>query len=164
MLEPMSRSNSDANDDLEIRAVPNDFPVQLSEKFDRLNLRLSPLRKVQKDLEARLGAASTEETNTGGVYDPSLGLTVLAERRQNVPQEFGINSTNGWKSALNRVLPVNTTDNGSRDYGIANGPIRDSTTEVIASCRGDMTALWGDSLVQDILNRSLSRIQDEPGL
>jgi guanine nucleotide-binding protein subunit alpha len=158
------------DDDLEItethgiRAVSNNFPVQLSEKYDRLNLRLSPLRKVQKDLETRLGAASSEETSTGGVYDPSLGLTALAGRRERAIQEFSINSTNGWKSALNRVLPVNSPEYGSKGHGLPNGPVRDSTTEIIASCRGDMMALWADPMVHDILNRSPPRIQDEPGL
>jgi hypothetical protein len=169
--DPMSRNGID-DDDLEIteshfsRTLSNNFPVQLAEKYDRLNLRLSPLRKLQKDLEACLGAASSEETTVGanGAYDPSLGLTALAERRTRNTQEFCINSRNGWKSALNRVLPpVNTMDYGSKAYGLANSSTGDST-ELIASCRGDMIALWSDPIVQDILSKAPSRIQESPGL
>ena len=178
ILDILAREVSDPrngfdDDDLEpadphfSRTLSNNFPVQLADKYDRLNLRLSPLRKLQKDLEACLGAASSEETSVGanGVYDPSLGLTALTERRTRNTQEFCINSRNGWKSALNRILPpVNTMEYGAEAYGMANNAAGESVTELIASCRGDMMALWADSIVQDILSRAPLRIQDSPGL
>jgi guanine nucleotide-binding protein subunit alpha len=169
LSDPTARSNSDFGDDLEITEIPitrttNNSSVQLADKYHRLNLRLSPLRKVQKDLEARLGAASSEETSVNGVYDPSLGLNVLAERRERYAQEFSINSRNGWKSALTRVIPGNSLQSGAEVYGIDNGAGGDSITEAIASSRGNMVALWADPMVQDILSRAPSRIQESPGL
>jgi guanine nucleotide-binding protein subunit alpha len=168
LSDPTARSNSDFGDDLEITEIPitrttNNSSVQLADKYHRLNLRLSPLRKVQKDLEARLGAASSEETSVNGVYDPSLGLNVLAERRERYAQEFSINSRNGWKSALTRVIPGNSLQSGAEVYGIDNGAGGDSITEAIASSRGNMVALWADPMVQDILSRAPSRIQESPG-
>jgi guanine nucleotide-binding protein subunit alpha len=165
-------TNADPDDDQEAtdshyaRSLSNNFPVQLAEKYDRLNLRLSPLRMVQRDLEAKLGAASSEETSTvaNGVYDASLGLNALAERRARGVQEFCVNSNNGWKSALNRVLPASAADNGLRPNGMANGSARDSISEIIASCRGDIMALWGDPIIHEILSRTPARIQDSPGL
>jgi len=167
---PTSRNETEIDDDQETtdshsaRAPSNNFPVQLAEKYHRLNIHLAPLRKIQKDLEARLGAASSEETSSGpkGAYDPSLGLNALAERKERDAQEFSINSRNGWKSALTRVRPGNTLQNGSGIRGIDNGT--DSITEVIASTRAAIMALWSDPIVQDILSGTPSRIQESPGL
>jgi guanine nucleotide-binding protein alpha-1 subunit len=175
ILDILERELSDPtlrndDDDLESSSSPyggapsNSFHVQLAEKYHRLNLRLSPLRNVQKDLEARIGAASSEETSTGanGAYDPSLGLNALAELRERSAQEFSINSRNGWKSALNRVIPGSSPHSGG--YALANSAGGDSITEAIASTRSSMVALWADPAVQDVLSRTPSRIQESPGL
>jgi hypothetical protein len=40
----------------------------------------------------------------------------------------------------------------------------DDATEVIASCRDDMKALWEDKAVQALLQKHNNRLQDSAGL
>lgn len=146
-----------------IAPSPIDFPVQLSDRYHRLNMRLFSLRQVQKDLETRLGAASSEETSSNGLYDPTLGLATL-ERKPKDAAEFFITSNNGWKSALSRVLPGNTPDDKPGAVGLSTDAAGEKITEAIAACRSDIVALWADPIVQEMFNRRSKRIQDAPGL
>ena len=75
---------------------PHSFP--LTETHRLLMLRLAPLRRVQRDLERSLGAASLEEVDqgNGNVAPWSTGSKFR-------PKEFSITSRSGWKSALSRV-------------------------------------------------------------
>ncbi|KAH9945654.1 G-alpha-domain-containing protein [Amylocystis lapponica] len=68
----------------------------LTESQHLLQLRLMPLRQVQRDLERSLGAGATDapETSTGGA------APWTAPRR---PREFSIASRSGWRTALRRV-------------------------------------------------------------
>lgn len=163
--EPSILSHTDADDEANspIAQSPIDFPVQLADRYNRLNSRLFSLRKVQKDLETRLGAASSEETNYNGVYDPSLGLAALERKPKNAP-EFTVNSSNGWKSALSRVLPGNTPDDPSGPNLSGSDSQGEKITEAIAACRTDIIALWSDPIVQEVFSRRSKRIQDAPGL
>ncbi|KZP33255.1 G-alpha-domain-containing protein [Athelia psychrophila] len=162
--EPSILSHTDADDEANspIAQSPIDFPVQLADRYNRLNSRLFSLRKVQKDLETRLGAASSEETNYNGVYDPSLGLAALERKPKNAP-EFTVNSSNGWKSALSRVLPGNTPDDPSGPNLSGSDSQGEKITEAIAACRTDIIALWSDPIVQEVFSRRSKRIQDAPG-
>ncbi|KZT04650.1 G-alpha-domain-containing protein [Laetiporus sulphureus 93-53] len=72
----------------------------LTDKHRVLQLRLAPLRHVQRDLEQSLGAATSEAPGFRGDAAPWTRQEDLAERR---PREFFITSRTGWKSALNRV-------------------------------------------------------------
>lgn len=162
--EPSILSHIDTDDEANspIAPSPIDFPVQLADRYHRLNMRLFSLRKVQKDLEARLGAASSEEVSSNGVYDPSLGLAALESKRKE--PEFFINSSNGWKSALSRVLPGNTIDDKSGPNLTGADSQGEKITEAIAACRADIVALWADPIVQEMFSRRSKRIQDAPGL
>ncbi|EEB99581.1 hypothetical protein MPER_00716, partial [Moniliophthora perniciosa FA553] len=41
--------------------------------------------------------------------------------------------------------------------------VDDEISEVIAGCRDDMKAIWEDSTIREMLNRSKSRMEDSPG-
>ena len=64
-----------------------------------LQLRLAPLRQVQRDLERSLGAASTEAQEYSGAAAPWERLDAAGRR----PREFAVTSRTGWKTALRRV-------------------------------------------------------------
>ncbi|OCH86520.1 G-alpha-domain-containing protein [Obba rivulosa] len=85
----------------------------LTDAHRLLLLRLAPLRRVQRDLEQRLGAGSTEpvEQYSGGA---APWVRAGAGRR---PREFFVTSRSGWRSALNRVKTsaVGRLSMGSRD-------------------------------------------------
>ncbi|KAJ7573988.1 guanine nucleotide binding protein, alpha subunit [Mycena floridula] len=123
-----------------------------AEKHKLLQLRLGPLRRVQTDLEQRLGAASTEPR-----FTEVTSAAPFAERQ--ALQEFSINSTNGWKTALEKFRNARLTQ-------AEPGSLRklrsrdDETAEVIASCRDDMKALWDDPTVREMLGKRKSRIED----
>jgi guanine nucleotide-binding protein alpha-1 subunit len=94
-------------------------PVGWSDHHRVLQLRLTPLRRIQSELEHRLGAGSTELTYSNvttaapfglsqggsptslGPGGPFAGVAGASGRR--VLQEFSINSSNGWKSTLERI-------------------------------------------------------------
>lgn len=155
------------DDDLDgIRSLPVNIPAQFPEQFQRWRSHLGSLRKVQRELEGRLGAASTEVDNAGD-YDPSLGLAAAADRKKRGPQEFVVNSNNGWKSALNRVRPL--LPGGVPDFGpgrtmTGKDEAGEMITAVIAGCREDMISLWANPVVRNILRRNPSQIEDTPGL
>lgn len=127
-------------------------PLRFTEKHGVLQIKLTPLRSVQKDLEERLGASSLEE----GVSRPAG-----KPKGKFKSQEVFVRSS-GWKSHL-----LGGRRSGDRQEG---GLRRASdlearrATEVIASCADDMRALWEDSVVQEMLRRRRVRLEDTPGL
>jgi guanine nucleotide-binding protein subunit alpha len=124
--------------------------LKFTEKHRLLKLRLGPLYRVQKELEDKLGAAASE------VY------SFDSPNNQKRPREFSINSTNGWKTALDKLRPLlNVTGGSTRKLRDAES---DETTDVIAGCRDDMKAIWEDPVVRKMLNRRKFRIEDTPGL
>jgi hypothetical protein len=132
-------------------------PVPLTNKHHVLKLRLGPLRRVEADLRKQLGMAAAEEL-AGGPYgvlddvvddDPSVASLVRKRTK-----EFGVR---GWSDALG-----GWTKN-PKEVGDGNLPI-DDATEVIASCREDMKAIWTDDAVRGILAKRRMRIQDSAGL
>jgi guanine nucleotide-binding protein subunit alpha len=131
--------------------------VPLTDKHHILKLRLGPLRRVEADLKRRLGVASTEETAGGdvGVMGEGTADTVSSTAVQKRSREFGVR---GWKDAL-ESWTKNPKSVGSGEHQ----PV-DDATEVIASCREDMKALWTDQTVRDILAKRRMRLQDSAGL
>ncbi|KAJ6463512.1 guanine nucleotide binding protein, alpha subunit [Mycena sanguinolenta] len=136
-------------------------PLKFKDKHRLLRLRLAPLRRVQSDLETRLGAAATElytsNTNSAAPFDsPSLS----SSKRQN---EFSIHSTNGWKTALERFRAARRRS--GEDSGVLR-KVRDMEEEVldvIAGCREDIRSVWEDRVVREMLSRRKARIEDSAG-
>ncbi|KAI3604173.1 putative g-protein alpha subunit [Moniliophthora roreri] len=153
-------SSDDSSED-----VPDGRPLlKFKEKHRLLKLRLGPLRRIQTDLECRLGASAVEPHSTPGSTAAPFG-DPPEDASQRHPNEFCINSSNGWKTALEKVKV--TMRPGRAD--INSGSLRkirsvdDEISEVIAGCRDDMKAIWEDPTIREMLNRSKLRMEDSPG-
>jgi hypothetical protein len=132
--------------------LPASVPVQFSEKHRLLKLRLGPLRRIQGDLEQRVGPGSTEIPQTSETTVGPFGFKV--ERKRITNTEFGIHSNNGWKTALDRF----------RHVGAPYSRQVDEVTEVISRCAQDMKALWEYQVVQSVLSYLKTRMEETPGL
>lgn len=95
MAGPLDVDMDDEDEDREPTPDPSGCP--LNESHRALMLRLGPLRKVQRDLERCLGAASTEEVHSGS--GGAAPWNVGGWR----PREFAVTTRSGWKGALGRV-------------------------------------------------------------
>ncbi|KAJ7730661.1 guanine nucleotide binding protein, alpha subunit [Mycena maculata] len=133
-------------------------PLKFKDKHRLLRLRLAPLRRVQADLEQRLGAAATElYTTDAKSAAPFEGSPPLKREK-----EFSVHSTNGWKTALERFRVARRR---SGEEGVLR-KVRDMEDEVqgvIAGCREDMRSVWEDRVVREMLSRRKVRVEDSPG-
>jgi guanine nucleotide-binding protein alpha-1 subunit len=121
-------------------------PLNFTEKHRLLRLKLAPLRSLQGDLRARLGACDWPAPKSG------------IEGTKTKAQDFFVRSNAGWKSAL-RPNARRSLDN-SRKKSQQDG----ETAEVLASCAEDIKALWADEIVQEMLKRRKLRLELLPGL
>lgn len=157
------------------RALPR---LKFSEKHRILMERLAPLTTVQDNLESNLGSASLDPRTSSAVGaapfdEPDDGRRPL--------QEFSINSSNGWKSALDKFRTLRsasspttartdsgTTENSSSPVTATSRRVsvrhsEDEIAEIIASCRDDVKSLWDDDIVEETLMRRKVRLEDRPG-
>ncbi|KAF7297279.1 hypothetical protein MIND_00961100 [Mycena indigotica] len=127
-----------------------------------LRLRLAPLRRVQADLETRLGAAATElyttNTTSAAPFDPS---TSGPKERGKNHTEFSINSRNGWKTALEKFRAIRRSGEENVRRGVRD--LEDEVLSVLAGCRDDIRALWEDRVVREMMARRKARIEDSAG-
>ena len=126
-------------------------PLRFSEKHRVLRLRLLPLRSVQEDLQARLGASDWPTPKTSSEEPPAKSRT----------QDIFVWSNAGWKAALRA-----TTGRHSFDRGMQKRRESDEkeTAGVLASCADDIKALWKDETVQATLKKRRIRLDLMPGL
>ncbi|KAF8056516.1 G-protein alpha subunit [Lyophyllum atratum] len=153
---PIPRESLDS-EFLESDAEAATLPIQLTETHHLLKRRLGPLRRVETDLKRRLGAGTEEVVGGGGGV---LGEEAAGSGRV---KEFGVR---GWKHVLEGPLAAlsgNGVAGKGHERGQAQGEVVDEATEVIASCREDMKALWTDATVRDVLKRRRLRIEDSAG-
>lgn len=156
------------------RALPR---LKFSERHRLLQSRLEPLIMVQKSLESNLGAASLDPNSS-----PTIGAAPFEEREhigRRPLQEFSINSSNGWKTALDKFRTLRSAP-APRVDSITNGvsPVNvnatttpagearlseDDVAEIIDSCRDDIKILWDDDIVTETLMRRKVRLEDGPG-
>jgi len=142
-------------------------PLVFKEKHRLLKLRLGPLRRIQTDLERRLGTSALEpvsaSVSTAAPFGNSTGSDGGTLRRQS---EFFIHSSNGWKTALDKVKtnirPARTDPEAGTLRKMRS--IDDDIAEVIAGCRDDMKAIWEDGTIREMLQRTKTKIEDSPGL
>ncbi|KAG6836284.1 hypothetical protein H0H93_009475, partial [Arthromyces matolae] len=151
-------NSDDSNDEVQIvrrkaKALP---PLKFKEHHRLLRLRLGPLARIQQDLEAKLGEASTEVHSTNV-------LTAAPFDHPPRRQEFSINSTNGWKSTLIKLRSSGRQARQDAEDQRKVQVIEDDVAEVLDACKDDIKALWEDQVVAEMLNRRKARIEDSPG-
>ena len=125
-------------------AAPSVPPLNFTEKHRLLRLKLAPLRSLQGDLRARLGASDWPAPKAD------------APGRKAKTQDFFVRSNAGWKSALRPNRSPDKVRKKSQEEG--------ETAEVLASCAEDIKALWHDDVVQEMLRRRKLRLELLPGL
>ena len=136
-------------------------PLRFKEKHRLLKLRLGPLTGVQSDLEQKLGAGATELYTSSGImtaapFDPAQNRRAL--------QEFSVNSSNGWKSALDKFRTMRSARPETLGSLRKGKDREDDVSDIIASCRDDIKAIWEDPTVKEMLGRRKVRIEDSAGL
>lgn len=152
--------------------------VQLTEKHRLLKLRLAPLKRVQRDLELRLGAEEASPYEGEGVgaapfhhsaVNPNVGTSYghvnprISSRR---PTEFYVRSSTGWKSALEKLRPrvsISSRDD-SREGKSKREREVEETNLIISGCRDDMKTLWDDQAVRALLEKRRVRLEESGGL
>lgn len=163
-------SQEDLSSPRPARALPR---LKFTDFHRDLRQRLSPLQDIQLILENQLGSASLElhftTVNRAAPFEatPSSPSTTTSRR----VHEFSINSSNGWKSALDRFrtkhTPTRQETESIRSSGSSSrrpaAPERD-IAGTIASCREDIKTLWEDDIVRELLIRRKVRPEDAPGL
>lgn len=127
-----SPASSDSEDEDETR---DSTGLQFAEVHKLLKLRLAPLRRVQKDLERRLGSGAEEPTDA-----PPGTITEAA------PQEFFVRSSTGWKGTLEKLRTRNSRDEThSREWREKEA---EETNAIIAGCRDEYVILSSFPLVR----------------
>jgi hypothetical protein len=119
--------------------------TETASRVNLLRMRLSPLRRVQRDLETHLGLAGGDEVHAAadsGVF-----------RR---PTELCLRSRYGWAAALG-FARQKINHQGKRS-------LAEDALEVILMSRDDIAALWGDDDVRTALEVCGLRLEDQPGL
>ncbi|KAK0189499.1 guanine nucleotide binding protein, alpha subunit [Armillaria mellea] len=155
LAQEMSRSATtladNSSDDSSADESPN-VPLKFKETHRLLKLRLGPLRRIQTDLERRLGNAAVELKTTDVMTAAPFGKSAV--------NEFSINATNGWKTAFDKLKAMRRPEMGALQQMKDE---EDEIADVVAGCREDMKAIWEDPVIREMLARRRDRIEDSPG-
>ena len=134
----------------------------LNGKHQLLQLRLGPLRRVEADLKRRFGEQAYEDEEVPSIPLGPLKLDV--DSQELYKKEFGVGRL---MEALKKSRHSQETPRGG-DPGhnrmVTSNNVVDEVTEVIASCKDDMVALWSDPAVRTVLKNSNIRLEDQAGL
>ena len=137
--------------------------IILNTNHKLLKLRLAPLRRVEADLELRLGEAAAEEQD--GLADEYGPLGFAPKQRR----EFGVRKLTEALEKVSLRLE-NGISNSSTEVGNPlsekNSPEHkvDEPTEVLAGCLDDMKALWNDRAVRVVLKKRRVLSKETAGL
>ncbi|KAJ6528245.1 G-protein alpha subunit [Mycena vulgaris] len=147
---PYGRTSIDSTlSDFTLASSGRAVSVSLSQKHHLLHLRLSPLREVEDDLRRRLGGSDPEFASANGGDGAMNGPP--GNRHKSV-REFGVR---GWIEALG--FPTNGAGKSDDPMAV------DEPTEILATVRDDIMALWEDAELRQLLRARGLRIEDQPG-
>ena len=165
---------------------PARSPPKITEKHRLLKFRLAPLRRIETDLRRRLGASSSDDfDNVNGssqptyatpfdalsttTYPPHNASISSTSRRRRIGTGGGEVVVRSWKYLLQAEDRVSSSSSRGRRESEQGGQQAqvshaDEATDVIASCKADIKALWEDSVVQAVLIRRKVKLADSAGL
>ncbi|KAF8633887.1 hypothetical protein AX15_001192 [Amanita polypyramis BW_CC] len=132
----------------------------LSPELLRLRLRLLPLLQVEQALLRRLRLAGAGECllDTAQLSHTDRGRAFL--------KEIGINAAVRWKEKLS-FAKSNSNSSGGRaglDVGdVVNWNDPNDPGTVLHACSEDMTRLWNDPVVRELLARQSLRLEEVAG-
>lgn len=128
-------------------------PIPFTDKHHLLRLRLRPFRGVESDLKRLLGVKAEDMPDNSPRMSPKLSPRTSSE--------FYVRSRN-WRSFL-QASRINESESSRRPIK-HDGVSSEDATEVIASCKTDIIALWTDDLVREMLRRYKVRLEDSASL
>jgi len=158
---PGSSKTADSVSDSDGETPGHGLSYSFTDKHSFIKRRLGPLRSIQIDLEARLGPESQEVRSSTSMSSAAPFDSTTQTLPKRPSRDFGVNSTNGWKSALERLRPSimnNARLQRRRDAD------HDEITDVLFGCKEAMLNLWQDPVVQQVLAHRKTKIEDSPGL
>ncbi|EGO03512.1 hypothetical protein SERLA73DRAFT_175022 [Serpula lacrymans var. lacrymans S7.3] len=132
--------------------------TKVTDQHILLKSRLEPLRVVEKDLKRLLGTSAEEIVDASSdeqqatPFEGPVSDTLTRHKRSG---EFFVRS---WRTLLH--VPYGDNRNGRI---LGDTPDTCDVTEIIASCKDDMKALWQDDAVQTELARGRIRLDDSAG-
>lgn len=134
-------------------------PLRFTDTHRMLKLRLAPLRRVEADLQRKLGVAAEELPDMSDPAPAYVPYTPPAASAK--PREATVRS---WKTALldtrDRLRDRSARGMVAADHGHG----VDEASEIIAGCGADITALWRDETVHEMLHRRGTRMEETAGL
>ncbi|KAF5351835.1 hypothetical protein D9756_007480 [Leucocoprinus leucothites] len=135
----------------------------LAEWHRSILFRLSPLRRIEKDLKAFLGTGTSEAVEidyskrpntSSGLRESSSPQQLSSQEYIKKHQEFCIWSSSGWKSILDQVK--------TRSQG-KDSQVPRVVRTVLSSCKDDIFHLWNDAVAQSLLRAKYGRLEETPG-
>lgn len=151
--------STDYNSDSDWEPSSHTPVYRFTDKHRLLKLRLAPLRRVQADLEKRLGPASHE------VYSSNPMVPIGKDGKPEAhSREFGIVSRNGWRTALEKFRLAQKDSSCPEPTLRRREEENYDITDILVGCRDDMKNLWDDPVVQQILTHRKAHIEDSSGL
>lgn len=122
-------------------------PSQLTDDHRRIRMRLSPLLAVENSLNRKLFPEN---------YNPES------------VREISVRAGSNWKTMLSSMTSPKKAEPseqkkvaGKHSHGERSA---DDPTNILAACRDDIVALWGDPIIREVLQRHDIRLEDSPGL
>ncbi|KAF8067667.1 guanine nucleotide binding protein, alpha subunit [Lyophyllum atratum] len=145
-IEAQSPSSSDGST----------YQPELSQELLKLQMRLSPLLQVEQALIRRL-------TPVGGATNQTLlnPDTSYADRSKSLAREVAIQSGSAWKGAVTKLLSGDSARSFSEPTTNWNDP--NDPGVVLNACAQDISLLWSDPMVKQLLNRQKLRLEEMAG-
>ncbi|KAF7428969.1 hypothetical protein PC9H_008206 [Pleurotus ostreatus] len=138
-----------------VSAAPKVTPTILNEAHQILALRLAPIRQLEGTLKRRLGIMADEVHNAppeemrATPFDPPTVPTTAQRRRELMVR--------CWSDALKSNL------SGGRRESDKSRDGTDKVTDVLASCRQDLLAMWRDANVRKVLKKRHITLEESTG-
>jgi len=155
-------------------------PPYIPHELELVKLRLSPLHHVEALLIAKLIPPSQDDAWAPIASTSTSGAPIITpyhhhhpayhhrpDQRWRPSQEVFVRpSATSWKGALAKSFPFPTSarPNSIDDDSTSTATSRDEAQQVLNACYGDITALWSDPFVREILRRRKIRLEESPGL